>query len=292
MFANQLQQQVALGARCPVHPRHAPRLEHIETQLHELLVGGGHATAQTRYHSCYHYSGSQAGYLVIFARIAQIAHNIHNGGSQGGGKFGAGGGNLNLSVAVVVGEVEGDHAVKQGILALVNPGVLLRVAGEDCAELRVDFQVCLVAGKPRQYEQPLFEHRQQHVVGFGARAGELVIHQRETLAAGGGQAVFDPLLHRVFLILQHRMDEAVYHLAIAVATLGTHKVGGGELFVAHQQQHGSPQLRRKVQGKRGLPTPRRSAQMHGDARFEVGKRTSGGSVGSVGLDKIGTRAHR
>src|ERR1035437_7123363 len=69
--------------------------------------------------------------VIVDADAAQLADDVHDdlGVLAVDTRFGHR--DLDLRLAVEVAQVEGDQPVHQSVLGLVNPGILLRVGGED-----------------------------------------------------------------------------------------------------------------------------------------------------------------
>ena len=118
-------------------------------------------------------------------------------------------GDLDLGLTVVVADGDRDHPVHQGVLGLVDAGVLVGIACEDGAEVGMDLDVTFAHSAGGQLQQPFLEDAEQDVVRLGPRAIEFVVDHGKAESAGGGEPVVDPDLGNVFLGLDDRMDVVV-----------------------------------------------------------------------------------
>ena len=131
--------------------------------------------------------------MVVDSQAAHLAHDVDDGFRFWHGNSRAGGGNPHLGVAVVMAQRDGDQPVHQRVLGLVDAGVFLGIGGEDGAEVGMHFEVAtLGAVEPRHRQHPLLQDAQQHVVGLGTGAIELVVNQRVAVPAGGGKPIIHP----------------------------------------------------------------------------------------------------
>ena len=244
--------------------------EHVAVGVFEHRIGGVERRAPPRDHPRDHDRRAEAGPMTADLLLAETADQVHHPAGVGVRHAAAGGGDRHFGLAVEVVHVNRDQPVHQGVLALVDAGVFLGVRGEDRPEAGIDLQIAL-AGVTQlgQVEDFLAQHAQQHVVGLGPAAGELVVDQRVAVTAGGRQAIIDPQRAHRLLFLQHRVDVLVDQSIAAVADVVAHQIRTAELVVAVDQHHRLAELGGQVQRQSGLAGASRPREIDWVAGVEI-----------------------
>ena len=233
-----------------------------------------------------HDAGSDRGPIVVHAHGPETADQFHDAMGVFQRQVRLGGRDLRFRLAVVMSQLDGDHAVHQGVLRLMDSGVLLGVAGEDGVEVRVDLQIAVAATAGGQFQQAFFQDSQQDVIGFGPRAVELVVDQGQAEFTGRSDAIVHPDLGDILLGLDHRVNEVVHHPRGPIAHLPADQVGAAELVVAVDQDYRTPQLGGHVHCQRGFAGARRPAEMHRITGLRVKDRPLGQAADVGRVHKI------
>ncbi len=217
-------------------------------------------------------AGPDGGAVVVDPEAPEFPDHIHDDLGIQARQTGFSHGDLHLGFPVEMPQVDGDESVHEGVLGLVDPGVLLGIGGENGPKFRVDLQVAVSApGHLGQIEDLLLQDAQEGVVGLGPGPGKLIVNESVAVLAGHGETVVHPGdIHGLFG-LEDGMDVVVDESLFAVAGVAPHQIGTGEFVVPVDQYHRTAPLRRHMKGQGGFARAGRTGEVDRITHRQVGQ---------------------